>query len=207
MHIRTIPVGRLQTNCYVVTDPETKYAAVIDPGDEGHLIQQYLEDEGITPKAVFLTHGHYDHTTAADDLSLEWDIPVYISLGDVSNDSRPNPHLYKPAGDTRFWKEGDEIGIGNLRFQVLATPGHSHGSVCLLVEDCLFTGDTLFRDDCGRTDLTNGNSDLMAKSLARIDKLSPTGNLEIYPGHAEATTLERERRFNYYLRQASTGSR
>jgi len=205
MHIKTIPVGQLQTNCYVVTDPETKLAAVIDPGDESHLILDYLAEEGITPQAVFLTHGHYDHTTATDDLVLEREIPVYISKLDVNPTNRPEPFRYIASGDTRFWEDGNTVQIGGLVFEVIATPGHTLGSVCLRVKDCLFTGDTLFRDDCGRSDLPGGDSQTLMQSLARIDQLQ--GVDEIYPGHAEATTLERERRFNYALRQAAAGSR
>ena len=203
MHIKTRPVGQLQTNCYVVTDPETKSCAVIDPGDEGPAILRYLEENGLTPRAVFLTHGHYDHTAAVDDIVVQWGIPVYISEQDVTPGNRPDPYRYMASGDTRFWKDGDEVQIGGLSFQVIATPGHTPGCVCLKVEDCLFTGDTLFRDDCGRTDLPGGNDRTMMQSLARIDGLQ--GDLEIYPGHAEATTLERERRFNHYLRQSASG--
>lgn len=202
MHIKTIPVGQLQTNCYVVTDPDTKACVIIDPGDESQRIQRYLEELGLTPHAIFITHGHYDHTMATDDLVVEWGTPVYISKADVSTDTRPNPYRYPASGDTRFWLDGDEIQIDGLTFHVIATPGHSPGSVCIRAEDCLFTGDTLFRDDCGRTDLPGGNSETMMRSLARIDGLP--GDLEVYPGHAEATSLDRERRFNHYLRRAAS---
>ena len=201
MHIKTIPVGQLQTNCYVVTDPQTKACVIIDPGDESHVIGQYLEEFDLTPHAIFITHGHYDHTMATDDLVVAWGIPVYISEADVNTDTRPNPYRYAASGDTRLWADGDEIQIENLTFRVIAAPGHSPGSVCIQVEDCLFTGDVLFRDDCGRTDLPGGNSHTMMQSLARIDKLQ--GDPEVYPGHAGATSLERERRFNHYLRQAA----
>jgi len=202
MHIKTIPVGQLQTNCYVVTDPETKASVIIDPGDESHLIQRYLEDFGLTPHAIFITHGHYDHTMATDDLVVTWGIPVYISQADTNTDSRPNPYRYAASGDTRFWTDGNEIQVEGLTFRVIATPGHSPGSVCIQAGDCLFTGDTLFRDDCGRTDLPGGNLSTMMQSLARIDSLS--GDLEVYPGNAEATSLNRERRFNHYLRRAAS---
>ena len=202
MHIKTIPVGQLQTNCYVVTDPETKACAIIDPGDEAPAILAYIEAHGITPQAVFLTHGHYDHTMAADDIALEFGIPVYISAQDICTDNRPTPYRYTPSTQPRAWADGDEVQVGGLTFQVIATPGHSLGSVCIRAGDCLFTGDTLFRDDCGRTDLPSGNSQTMLESLARIDALS--GIDEVYPGHGAATSLERERRFNYYLRQAAS---
>ena len=203
MHIKTIPVGQIQTNCYVVTDLETKVCAIIDPGDESSEILEYVKEFGLTPQAVFLTHGHYDHHMAVDDIVLEWEIPVYISEADVSTSTRPDPYRYAASGDTRFLKDGEEVPIGGLTFHVIATPGHSLGSVCLRAENCLFTGDTLFRDDCGRTDLPGGDLETLMRSLAVIDKLE--GIDEVYPGHADATTLERERRFNYYLRQAAAG--
>jgi len=201
MHIQAIPVGRLLTNCYVVTDPETKACVVIDPGDEGPGILHYIRETGLTPQAVFLTHGHYDHTMAADDIASEWNIPVYIGKGDVTDDVRNSHYRYAPKGETRFWKEGDMVEVGNLKFQVLATPGHSPGSVCLFVGNSLFTGDTLFRDDCGRTDLPGSNPNMMIESLAKIEKLP--GSPDVYPGHEESSTLDRERRFNHYLRQAA----
>ncbi|MCL2563214.1 MAG: MBL fold metallo-hydrolase [Oscillospiraceae bacterium] len=203
MHIKTIPVGQLQTNCYVVTDPDTKACIIIDPGDESPVIQRYLEDFGLTPQAIFITHGHYDHTMATDDLVRAWGIPVYIGAADVSTDSRPHPYRYAASGDTRYWEDGEEATIGGLTFRIIATPGHSPGGVCILGDGCLFTGDTLFRDDCGRMDLPGGCAHTMMQSLAKIDALE--GDLEIYPGHAEATSLGRERRFNHYLRQAATG--
>jgi len=203
MHIKTLPVGQLQTNCYVVTDPETKLCAIIDPGDEVQEILRYLEEHGLTPKAIFLTHGHFDHTAAADDIVLaHGGIPVYISEQEVCIDGSPTPYRYSPSVEVSFWQDGDEVQIGNLTFHVMTTPGHSPGSVCIQAENCLFTGDTLFRDDCGRTDLPGSNEKAMQVSLARIDQLQ--GDLEVYPGHEEASSLDRERRFNYYLRQAAT---
>lgn len=200
MHIQTLPVGPIQTNCYIVTDPQTKACAIIDPGDEAPMILQYIESLGLSPQAIFLTHGHYDHTLAADDIAMRWDIPVYISESEVNLNTQPVPLRYSPSVAPRFWVDGDEIQVGSLTFQVIATPGHSPGSVCLRVEDCLFTGDTLFRDDCGRTDFPGSSTQKMMESLARIDQL--TGIDEVFPGHEESTTLERERRFNYSLRQA-----
>ena len=202
MHIKAIPVGPIQTNCYIVADPETKACAVIDPGEESQKILAYITESGFTPQAVFITHGHFDHTMAVDDLAVEWNIPVYISKLEIASDVRQSHYHYVPTGETRFWADGDVIEIGNLKFKVLATPGHSPGSVCLLVGNSLFTGDTLFRDDCGRMDLTGGDGEVMMQSLAKLDRLP--GSPDVYPGHEEATTLDRERRFNHYLRQAAS---
>jgi len=203
MHIKTLPVGQLQTNCYIVTDEDSKATVIIDPGDESNLILQYIEDLGLKPQAIFFTHGHYDHTMATDDIVKEWDIPVYVSKYEVTVDTQPTPYYYMPSGDTRYYDDGDEIPIGGLTYQIIATPGHSAGSVCIRVGDCLFTGDTLFRDDCGRCDLPGGDLGTMMQSLAKIDRLE--GIDEVYPGHMDATTLDRERRFNSYLKRAAAG--
>ena len=201
MHIKTIPVGQIQTNCYVVTDTNTKACAIIDPGDESHLIAGYLEENGLAPHAIFFTHGHYDHTMAADDLVRKFRVPVYIHRADTTSDTRPTPYRYLACEKTKFYEHGDEFPVGDLVFHVIGTPGHSPGSVCLKVGDCLFTGDTLFRDDCGRTDLPGGNAAVLLESMAKIDQL--TGVEDVFPGHMDATTLERERRFNVYLRRGA----
>lgn len=203
MHVKTIEVGALPTNCYVVTDPKTKACAIIDPGDDSAQIISYIETEDLKPQVVFLTHGHYDHTMAADDLAKAFSIPAYIHAQEVDEKGN-SPYTFVPLADTRHYKEGDQFHVGELTVTVLHTPGHSRGSVCLQIEDCLFSGDTLFRDDCGRCDLPGGDYDTILKSLARIDKLE--GIEDIFPGHMGATTLERERRFNQHLKTAAKGS-
>ena len=203
MHVKTIEVGAHPTNCYVVTDSKTKAAAIIDPGDNSERIMAYLEEEGLKPQVIFLTHGHYDHTMAVDDLVRAFSIPVFIHEKEVDS-GVSSPYTFEPVSGTRYYNEGDQFHVGDLLFTVLHTPGHTAGSVCLQVEDCLFTGDTLFRDDCGRCDLPGGNYQTMLKTLARIDKLE--GVEDIFPGHMDATTLERERRFNQYIKTAAQGT-
>jgi len=200
MQIKAIPVGQLQTNCYVVTDPGTLQCAIIDPGDESNAILDYIEELGLSPVAIFLTHGHYDHHLAADDIRHERDVSIYVHQGDVTQDTRNDPYRFRPQGKCVFYGEGDVIPVGNLQVHVLETPGHSPGSVTLQVQDCLFTGDTLFRDECGRCDLPGGDLETMRRSLARLGHLD--GEFEVYPGHLEFSTLHRERRFNPYMTAA-----
>ena len=172
MLIKTIPVGQLETNCYVVTDEKTLDCAVIDPGDESNAILDYLEDNRLRCRAILLTHGHYDHVGA--------------------------PYALPENGS--YYADGDAVEVGGLRFEVLGTPGHTRGSVTLRCENALFTGDTLFKGSCGRTDLAGGDMEQELSSLRRLCSLP--GDYEVYPGHMDSSTLSRERQFNYYCRLA-----
>ena len=201
MLIKTLPVGMLATNCYIVTDEETKKCAIIDPGADSGTILDYIESNKLSPVAIFLTHGHYDHHMALDAVIEDTGAPVYVHESEVDRSGRQNRHKLSDRGQLSFYSEGDIINVGNLKFVVLETPGHSKGSVTLMCEDALFTGDTLFRGDCGRTDLEGGNYDVMMKSLRRLAELN--GDFEVYPGHEESSTLSRERSFNRDMRYAT----
>ena len=204
MQIKCFPVGQLQTNCYVVTDEKNHLAAVIDPGAESGRILNYLEDNGLTVQAVFITHGHYDHTGAVMSIYEATKATVYIHALDANPEGRDEDYAYKGGDELKFYGEGDRIRVGDLDFLVLETPGHSRGSVTLLcdghdgTDPVLFTGDTLFRDSCGRTDFPGGSWEEIQRSLGRLAALE--GDYEVYPGHMDATTLDRERRFNPYMR-------
>ena len=200
MLIKTLPVGQLETNCYVVTDETSMDCAVIDPGDESNAILNYLEEHKMTCRAILITHGHWDHTGAANAIVEETGADLYIHQLDTTSDPMEARYKYLASDNTRFYDEGDEIHIGSLVFRVMFTPGHSPGGVTLVCEDAVFCGDTLFRGSCGRTDLPGGDINEELRSILRICKLP--GEYDIYPGHMDSTTLERERYFNYYCRQA-----
>ena len=197
MLIKTLPVGMLDTNCYIVTDESTLKCAIIDPGADGNTILNYVESNNLIPEAVFITHGHFDHYMALDAVLEATDAPVYVHKADVGPQGQRDRHRVDGSFNLRNYSEGDVINVGNLKFTVLETPGHSPGSVTLKCEDALFTGDTLFRGDCGRTDLPGSCEETMLKSLRRLAQLN--GNFEVYPGHEEATTLDNERAFNQSL--------
>jgi len=198
MLIKTLTVGMLETNCYIVTDEGTRKCAVIDPGAESGAILDYIESNDLAPVAIFLTHGHFDHYMALDSVLAATGSPAYIndrdaSIGGISR------HLSQGRADMlKRYAEGDAFGVGGLEFTVLETPGHSPGSVTLKCGDALFTGDTLFRDSCGRTDLEGGDPAELTASLRRLSGLE--GDYEVYPGHEATTTLGRERSFNYYMK-------
>lgn len=200
MLIKTLAVGHLGTNCYIVSDESTLKCAIIDPGAEANTILDYTESNSLTPEAVFLTHGHFDHTGAVDDIHDELGIPVYIHKSDIADSGDADSHKYNAPGYVQTYAEGDTFTIGGLVFTVMETPGHSFGSVTLRCEDSLFTGDTLFRDSCGRTDL-GGDMQVLLRSLKRLYDLE--GDFDVYPGHMDASTLSRERMFNYYMKYAN----
>jgi len=200
MLIKTLPVGMLETNCYIVTDDESKKCAIIDPGADSNEILDYIESNNLTPVAVFLTHGHYDHHMALDAILEETEVPAYVHESEVDRSGQNKRHVLGDNGKLTFYSEGDIIEVGGLKFKVFETPGHSKGSITLMCEDALFTGDTLFRCECGRTDLEGGCEDTMMKSLKRLAELE--GDFEVYPGHAEASTLGYERSFNRYMKFA-----
>ncbi len=204
MLIKTLVVGQIGTNCYIVTDENTLKSVVLDPGDESGAILDYIEANKLTVEAIFLTHGHFDHNLAVYPLREATGAPIYIHKKDaVTADARDQ---FKLTADenVRYYKEGDVLAVGGMTFTVLETPGHSPGSVTLLSGNALFTGDTLFKGSMGRTDLGEGNQETLMRSLKRLYQLD--GDFEVYPGHMGSTTLDRERRFNDFLKYAGEDS-
>ena len=204
MDIKTLQVGPIGTNCYLLCDETEKLCAVIDPGGDAVRVAAAVEDSGCAPCAILLTHGHYDHTGAVAELSARWPgVPVYLNRRDVYEGDAYLQQLFPPVPCAKDYGEGDTVQVGGLTLQVLATPGPSEGSVTLRCGDALFCGDTLFAGSCGRTDFPGGSVKKMMESLKRLGELE--GDLKVYPGHMEDSTLDRERSWNPYLRQAMNG--
>ena len=199
----TIPVGQIDTNCYLIGDETGKVCAVVDPGGSPERVLEMIEKSGLEPKMILLTHGHWDHVGAIPALLEKWpDLPVYAHEKELCPADEPNPHYFFPhAGkNQRTYGEGDTLALGGLTLRVLHTPGHSGGSVVLLVEDVMLSGDTLFAGTCGRYDLSGGDGEQMLQSLKRLVELE--GDYKVCPGHGALTTLERERQTNPYMQQA-----
>ena len=202
MNIKTMQVCPLGTNCYLLEDEHTRAAAVIDPGGDGARIEAQLRADGAELKRILLTHANFDHTGGVAELhAAHPDVPVFLHPADAS---RLGSDVFPPIGaPTVPYGDGDVVKLGDLDIQVLHTPGHTPGGVCLLVGDALFTGDTLFQGSMGRIDFEGGSYEDIMASLARLAHLP--GDFRVLPGHMDASTLERERKTNYYIREALRG--
>lgn len=201
MKIISMQVGPIMTNCYILIDEESKKTAVIDPGEDADRILAALREEDSQVEYILLTHGHYDHTTAVPELHAA--LPqarIYIHQADANGAGSKLFPLASQVEDLLLYDEGDTLALGGLTIQVLHTPGHSPGSVTLQVEDVLFSGDTLFAASCGRTDLPGGSYDQMMASLKRLGELE--GEFRVLPGHNAPSTLDREREYNSFVREA-----
>ena len=206
MKVLSAMVGPIMTNCYILCDEAAKVCAVIDPGDEPKRIEAMIASCGCSPVMILLTHGHFDHCTGVAGLLEKWpDLPVYIHEADVT-DGVGGELTFRRLDEKnqRYWREGDTLTVGGLTLRVMETPGHSRGSVCLLVEGqgVIFSGDTLFRGNCGRCDFPGGDYRAMLRSLARMGRLE--GQYQVYPGHEAATDMEYERKYNPYMKQGMT---
>ncbi len=198
MDIKCIYIPSVYTNCYLLADEDSGALAVIDPGDDiSKDLLRFCADNSRDLRAVFLTHGHYDHVGGVTAVRQAFPgVPVYLHPEDADGTDQLMPTA--KLGPLTLWRDGDVVPLGNLKVEVLHTPGHTRGSVCLCCRDTLFSGDTLF--SCGRTDFPGGSWEQMGRSLQRLGLLE--GDFQVLPGHNESTTLEQERQENPYLREA-----
>lgn len=205
MIIKTLPVGDLFTNCYVVGCERTALAAVIDPGDEAARILAVARAAGWTVTHILLTHAHFDHMAAASDLVQATGAPLFIhpaeqplltAGGGATLFGFPAPDV--PA-TVSYLADGQEIAIGDVILRVIHAPGHSPGGVCFYAaaEGVVFDGDVLFADGIGRTDLPGGQYATLVRSIERL--LSLPDETAVYPGHGPATTIGRERSGNPWI--------
>lgn len=195
LQVHALALGAYQTNCYLIHDKSSTSCCVIDPGYEADTIADKLTELGLSLEAILLTHGHFDHVGAVKDLAADTGCQVWLCAEDLNMPAQLTAgQLYY----TNTYAEGTTLHLAGLELTVLHTPGHTPGSVCLLVEDTLFSGDTLFAGSCGRTDLPGGSWEQMCASLKRLAGIE--ANLWVLPGHGESTMLASEKKYNPYLR-------
>lgn len=199
-----LEVGELQTNTYLFYSALSRRCFIIDPGAEAGKIIGLIEREKLDPLAVILTHGHADHVGAAAELLSHFHIPLWIYEADEktmrSQANREFAAMFAmalPPAAERLLTDGETIGADDLTLTVIHSPGHTPGSILLQSGELLFTGDTLFQGDVGRTDLPGGDAEQLQRSLAKIREFPAT--TIILPGHGETSTMERELKTNPYL--------
>lgn len=200
LEIRKLIVGPVRTNCYIVNKKGSNEAVIVDPGDEAFLIELKLTEWKLTPVAILLTHGHFDHIGAVNALKGRFDIKVY-AFEKEKKVLTSDMNLSRMIGGDRMTVEADEyllegtiIEVAGIKFKVLHTPGHTIGSCCYYVEEekTLFSGDTLFFHSHGRTDFPTGSQSAIIRSI--VGKLLVLeDDTQVYPGHEEETTIGSEK--------------
>lgn len=205
MILESLPTGPLQVNCYILGCPKTRQAAVIDPGGDVPEILALLQQHDLKLQLVINSHGHFDHVggnrqllaaTGAELLLHQADSQLLASAAShaaafgMQTDSSPPPQ--------RLLAGGEQLVLGELLIEVLHTPGHSPGGICLLIEDQVIVGDTLFAGSIGRTDLPGGDHQTLIASIRDKLLVLPDAT-EVHPGHGPSTTIGREKRYNPFL--------
>jgi hydroxyacylglutathione hydrolase len=203
MIIKKLVIGPLENNCYIIADEQTREAFIVDPGDEPDRILDLINQNMFKPQYIICTHAHFDHIAVISDIKQQTDVRIVLHQDDLELyrnvksqaalwgyelDSLPDPDL--------FVAEGDIITVGNLRFEILHTPGHSPGGICVYGEGVIITGDTLFAGSVGRTDLYGGDVKQLKISHKRL--ISLPEDVRVLPGHGPETTIKKEKVDNFF---------
>lgn len=206
MKIEQYCVGEVATNCYFAIQEETKEMLVIDPGDSAKMLEGHICREGLKPQAVLLTHGHFDHAMAAEELAGIFGIKIYAHEAEKDTLEDPGKNVSIMAGGRDvyhadvFVKDGEVLHLAGMELKVLHTPGHTEGGCCYYLEKekVLFSGDTLFCQSVGRTDFPGGSMSALVRGIKEKLMVLPD-DVEVYPGHMGMTTIGSERTRNPFL--------
>lgn len=202
--IKTCVVGQVSTNCYLIYHEGTKEAVVVDPADNAAYILNKCRELRITPVAILLTHGHFDHILATEDIRRAFHCKVYAGRDEDAMLKDPSLNLSGSFGGDQIGVtadvlvgDGEVLSLIGYEWKVIFTPGHTAGSVCYLVEseDVLISGDTLFADSLGRTDLPTASSAAIVASILERLFVLPADTM-VYPGHGDPTTIGHETQYN-----------
>ncbi len=205
MILRVLEVGSFAANCYIAACSQTMEGVIIDPGAEGQQILRVVEDEEIKVKYIINTHGHIDHVSANAEIKKTTGAPVLLHAGDKDLWRKPHASLSFFAGQIElppadhYLEDGEVLEVGNMRLEIIHTPGHTQGCIAIKSEKLLFSGDTLFAGSIGRTDLPGGSYRQIIASIKEKLMVLPDALL-VYPGHGPVTTIGEERETNPFLK-------
>jgi hydroxyacylglutathione hydrolase len=207
MQLQCLTVGPLMENCYLLADDTTQEAVLIDPGDEARHLLAVIQQNNLQLKAIWLTHAHFDHIGAVEEITQETSVPVYLHPDDhplyehakLAADHWGIPFI-QPQQTPEPLRAGETLTLGSIAVKCLFTPGHAPGHIAFYIaeENVLIAGDTLFQGSIGRTDLPGGNHTQLIASIER-ELLTLPDDTVVYPGHGPATTIRRERLSNPFF--------
>lgn len=208
MKIDMLPLGMVQANCYILQDNK-RNCIIVDPGGQSEMLIDLIREKKLQPIAILLTHAHFDHIGAVDDVISCFDVPLYMHKKEFKwlTDSKLNGSSFFGLPDITVQKKPEKINlenlltIGDFTFEVFHTPGHSPGSVSFYMKDegIVISGDALFQGSVGRTDLVDGNFDVLKKSIEEKLFVLPDETI-VYSGHGMSTTIGYEKKYNTYLK-------
>lgn len=206
MKIEQYCVGQVATNCYFAINGETKEMLVIDPGDSAKMLADKINQEELKPQAILLTHGHFDHVMAAEELAGIFGVKIYAHEKEQDTLENPGKNVSLMVGGRDAYhadvyvKDEEVLELAGMKVKVLHTPGHTAGGCCYYLEEegALFSGDTLFCQSVGRTDFPGGSMSEIVRSIKEKLMALPD-EVRVYPGHMDLTTIGKERAYNPFL--------